>query len=68
IETIKRLYAWLGEELTPIAEQRMAAWWAENSKERHGARHVDPDEFGIDLGALEERFRFYNERFVHRDA
>ena len=64
IEPIRRLYAWLGDELTPAAEQRMAAWWSENSKDRHGTRHVDPDDFGIDLGALEERFRFYNERFV----
>jgi len=62
--TIGRLYAWLGEELTPTAEQRMAAWWEDNSRERHGARQVNPDDYGIDIDALRERFRFYNDRFA----
>lgn len=64
IGTIRRLYAWMGEDLTPIAERRMAAWWDENSKERHGARAVRAEDFGIDVDALREQFRFYNERFV----
>jgi hypothetical protein len=64
IATIRRLYAWLGEELTPAAEQRMTAWWEENSRERHGARQANPDDYGIDVDALRERFRFYNDRFA----
>lgn len=64
IGAIRRLYTWLGEELTPVAEQRMAAWWDENSKERHGAHAVRPEDFGIDIEAVRERFAFYNERFT----
>jgi hypothetical protein len=64
LPAIRRLYAWLGAELSEEASRRMAAWWADNARERHGARPVRAEDLGIDAGALRERFSFYNERFV----
>jgi len=61
--TIGRLYDWLGEDLSPHAERRMAAWWNENSKERHGAQRYRAEDFGIDVDQLRERFLFYTDRF-----
>jgi hypothetical protein len=61
---IRRLYAWLGEELRDEAARRMRAWWAANARERHGTRPVRAEDFGIDAGALRERFAFYNDRFA----
>lgn len=61
---IRRLYRWLGEDLSEHAAQRMAAWWQQNSQERHGARRVRPEDYGIDAGELRARFAFYNERFA----
>jgi hypothetical protein len=61
--TIGRLYDWLGEDLSAEGERRMAAWWDDNSKDRQGASSYRPEDFGIDLGELRERFRFYTERF-----
>lgn len=64
LPTVERLYAWLGEELSPDAARRMAAWWAANSRDRHGAHEVDAADYGIDADELGERFAFYHERFV----
>jgi hypothetical protein len=61
--TIRRLYAWLDQDLSPEAEQRMATWWEENSRERHGAHRYRAEDFGIDLDELRDRFRFYTDRF-----
>jgi hypothetical protein len=60
---LERLYAFLGEELTAEARARMQAWRENTPREKHGAHTYDLAEFGIDLAALRERFRFYSERF-----
>jgi hypothetical protein len=61
--SLERLYAFLGEELTPEARARMAAWRENMPREKHGAHTYDLAEFDIDLKALRERFRFYSDRF-----
>jgi hypothetical protein len=61
--TIRRLYAWLGEDLSPHAEGRMVTWWNANSKDRHGSHRHRAEEFGVDVDELRERFRFYTDRF-----
>ena len=61
--TLERLYAFLGEPLTDETRSRMQAWRQSTPREQHGAHTYDPADFGIDLGALRERFRFYSERF-----
>jgi hypothetical protein len=63
IGAVRRLYTWLGEELTPEAGARMSEWWDANSRERHGAHQYRPEDYGLDAEALRERFRFYTERF-----
>jgi hypothetical protein len=63
IGTVRRLYGWLGEDLTSETEARMAAWWDENSRDRQGSRRYDPEMYGVREDQLRERFRFYHERF-----
>jgi Sulfotransferase family len=60
---IHRLYEWRGEEISKEAEHRMASWWDENSRDRHGSRRYGPEEFGIDVPAVRRQFRFYTDRF-----
>ena len=60
---LERLYAFLGEQLTPQARARMQAWREQSPREKHGAHTYDLAEFGIDLAALRERFRFYSDHF-----
>jgi hypothetical protein len=61
--SLERLYAFVGETLTPEARARMLAWRENMPREKHGAHTYDLAEFGIDLKALRERFRFYSDRF-----
>jgi hypothetical protein len=63
IASVRRLYDWLGEELTAVAEARMREWWDANSRERHGAHAYRPADYGLDVDDLRRRFRFYTERF-----
>ncbi len=60
---IRRLYGWLGEELSDVAATRMSAWWDENSRERQGSRRHEPETYGVTADGLRERFAFYSERF-----
>jgi hypothetical protein len=60
---LERLYAFLGEELTDVARARMRAWRENTPREKHGSHAYELAEFGIDLAALRERFRFYSDRF-----
>jgi hypothetical protein len=60
---IRKLYAWLGEELSDAAAKRMEAWWDANSRERQGARRYVPETYGVTTEELRERFAFYHARF-----
>jgi len=60
---LAQLYAWLGEELTPETRSRMHAWRENAPREKHGGHRYDMAEFGLEAGALRERFRFYSDRF-----
>ena len=61
--TLEKLYAFLGEDFTAETRARMAAWRQSMPREKHGSHTYDPADFGIDVGALRERFRFYADRF-----
>jgi hypothetical protein len=60
---LEQLYAFLGEEFTPEARARMAAWRSDTPRDKHGAHEYDPADFGLDRAAIRERFRFYSDRF-----
>lgn len=60
---LERLYDFLGEAFTPQTRARMQAWRRDTPRDQHGEHHYDAADFGIDLGQLRERFRFYTERF-----
>jgi hypothetical protein len=60
---IRKLYAWLGDDLSDLAAERMQKWWNENSAERQGARTYDPARYGVDAEDLRKRFAFYHDRY-----
>ena len=63
IAEIRRLYGWLGCELTAGTEQRMRAWRAANPRDA-GAHRYEAATFGLDDAAMDERFASYRERFA----
>ncbi len=63
IAEIRRLYEWLGRDLTVETEQRMQAWREDNPRDRYGTHEYAAADFGITAQALNERFSPYRERF-----
>jgi hypothetical protein len=60
---LAQLYDFLGEPLSDEARTRMRNWRENTPPDKHGSHTYEAAEFGLDLGALRERFRFYEERF-----
>jgi hypothetical protein len=60
---LAQLYAFLGEDLSPLALERMQAWRRDTPRDKHGSHHYDTAEFGIDADELRRRFAFYSNRF-----
>jgi len=63
IGSVRKLYASLGEELTPETERLMTTWWADNPRDKHGSHVYRAEDFGLSIDELQTRFSFYNERF-----
>jgi hypothetical protein len=60
---LEQLYQFLGEELTDEARNRMQSWRQNTPRDKHGAHSYDASDFGIDIGRLQQQFRFYSDRF-----
>jgi hypothetical protein len=60
---IAQLYRFIDEELTDEAQARMHSWRQNTPRDKHGAHSYEAADFGIDLGLLRQRFRFYSDRF-----
>jgi len=63
IETIRRLYARFGMELTAEAEGRMRAFLAANPKDKHGTHRYSLADAGLEVVRERGRYRGYAERF-----
>jgi hypothetical protein len=63
IATMRRVYGEFGEALEGQALQAMTAHIESRPKGRFGRHGYSPAEFGLDAGAIAERFRPYVERY-----
>ncbi|MHB9879335.1 sulfotransferase family protein [Pacificimonas sp. ICDLI1SI03] len=62
--TVARVYAKADLELTTEAEARIDGFLADNPRGKHGRVSYDLiGDFGVDIGAVRERFQFYYDRF-----
>jgi len=61
--TIREIYDRLGLELTNESEQRMRAFLAENTTEKHGGHQYTFADTELDIGEWRERTRRYQEYF-----
>jgi hypothetical protein len=64
VSQIRRLYDWLGHDLSEGTVEAMLAWRADNPKDKHGRHSYDGAEFGITDDGLEKRFGPYRQRFA----
>ena len=63
IATMKRVYSFFGDTLDGPALQAMEAHIASRPKGRFGHHGYNPAEFGLDTGAIAERFSDYVQRY-----
>lgn len=61
--TMRRVYAGIGEDIEGQPIQAMTAHVESHPKHRFGRHGYDPREYGLDAGAIAERFRPYVERY-----
>jgi hypothetical protein len=61
--TIREIYDRLGLELSDESEQRMRAFLADNTTEKHGGHHYTFADTELDMGEWRERTRRYQEFF-----
>ena len=64
VAEIRRLYDWLGDELTDDTVERILAWRADNPKDKYGKHEYDGADFGITDDLLDARFGAYRRRFA----
>jgi hypothetical protein len=62
IGEVTRLYAWLGEPVTPEFETGMARWWEDFAANREQNVHPDPATFGLVADDLRLLFAEYTAR------
>ena len=63
IETMRRLYGWLGDELTPTVETRMHSWLNRGRQARLGPHRYTLEDFGLKRSAVASLFSDYVNRF-----
>jgi hypothetical protein len=63
IAMLRRIYAWLGRELSVEAEARMRGYLAAHPQGQHGRHHYSPADYGIDADALRARLSPYQMHF-----
>jgi hypothetical protein len=59
----RRIYAQFGLPLPAAAQSALVAHVAANPKGKHGSHAYALEEWGLDAGAVRERFKAYSERF-----
>ena len=64
LEEIRKIYDFLGMELTPEATAEMSRWQDFNRRELRPPHQYTLDQFGFSEEGLQQQFRVYRERFI----
>ena len=63
IDTMRGLYGWLGDELTPDVESRMRGWLNQRRQARLGEHRYALADFGLERAEIASLFSDYVDRF-----
>lgn len=63
IATVRRIYAFLDRELSPVAEDRMRTWTEQNAREKRAAHAYTLEQFGLSEASIARDFARYRDRF-----
>jgi NAD(P)-dependent dehydrogenase (short-subunit alcohol dehydrogenase family) len=65
---IAEVYATAGRELTPETEAAFIAYESRRPQGHFGRHEYTPEQFGLDLTRIDERFRDYRDRFINLEV
>jgi len=63
IKELRRLYGWLGEELTPDAGTAVQSWLKQNPQGKYGKHQYQLETYGLSLDRLRPHLQPYVERY-----
>jgi hypothetical protein len=63
LKQVRRVYDFIGLDLSPEIEATMERWRSENSQTKHGTHRYRLEDFGLDREGLDPRFAAYREQF-----
>lgn len=66
METLDRLYAGIGLELSDTARQAMQSFLLQNPKNKYGRHRYTLEQFGLQEQRIRDRFATYQEQFFNR--
>ena len=64
IGEVRRIYAFVGRELSAETEERMRRWLRDNARDKRAPHEYSMDTFGMTREQLERDFAAYRERFI----
>ncbi len=64
LDQARRVLSQFGIEMTPVIEEEMKEFLAENAREKRAAHHYTLEEFGLTEAMLQEDFAGYRARFL----
>jgi hypothetical protein len=64
IGVVRRIYAFLGRELTPVAEDKMRRWTEDNAREKRAPHEYTLEQFGLSEQSIARDYRNYRERYI----
>ena len=60
---VDKIYAHAGMKLSPQVQQRLRNWENENRQHKHGVHSYTLEEFSLTQQMVNEKFKFYTDRF-----
>jgi hypothetical protein len=64
IEQVRRIYAFVGMELTPETDHEMRTWAKEHSRDKRPPHSYTMEKFGLSEEGIKRQFATYRERFI----
>lgn len=69
LETMRKLYSALGDELSPAAEHAMRTWLDDNPQDKFGRHEYRLAQFGLSISQLEGKFdRYLSQYAIEREG
>jgi hypothetical protein len=63
LKEVRRVYDFIGLDLTPETEAAMQQWRVDNRQTKHGTHNYRLEDFGLSRSGIDPHFEAYREKF-----